>query len=139
MTARTEPVPMTFTKLLLSLVFIALLFPSCGTSHAILELTAPATVVAGVPFTITVTVMYGGKRDTIINSPVHFTSSDPAAVLAGDYYFTPADAGSHTFTNAFTLSTPGNQSITAAITGATGINGAANIAVSATMAENTLR
>jgi hypothetical protein len=101
----------------------------CGTTHATLDINVPSTAVSGSPFTITVTAMYRGSRDTIINSPIHFTSSDKAAVLPGDYYFTAADAGSHTFTNGVTLLTPGSQSIAATVVGATGINGTANVTV----------
>lgn len=102
----------------------------CGNSHAILNFTAPATATAGSPFTVTVTVTIDGNRDTEINSPIHFTSSDPAAVLPDDYTFTPADAGSHTWTNGFVLNTPGNQKISGSIFDATGINGSAAVAVS---------
>ena len=41
---------------------------------------------------------------------VHFTSSDPKAVLPADYTFNFADAGAHTFVA--TLNTPGPQTIT---------------------------
>jgi hypothetical protein len=102
----------------------------CGTPHAILDFTAPPTAPAGSPFTVTVTVMIGVKRDTIINSPIHFTSSDPAAVLPSDYTFTPADAGSHTWTNGFILTTPGNQTVSASTFDASGINGTVNVTVS---------
>ena len=102
----------------------------CGTAHATLDFSAPSTARRGVPFTVTVTVMYNGKPDTVINSAVQFSSSDPAAILPPAYYFTPTDAGSHTWTNGFTLSTPGNQTISASIHGASGINGSAIVAVS---------
>jgi hypothetical protein len=102
----------------------------CGTTHANLALSAPSAAVAGVPFTVTATVTYKGKPDTVINNHIHFTSSDPAAVLPGDYYFQPADAGSHTWTNGFTLSTPGNQTISGYIVDASGINAGVTIAVS---------
>jgi hypothetical protein len=102
----------------------------CGTTHAILEFTAPPTATAGSPFTVTVTVTVDGKRDTIINGAIHFTSSDPAAVLPADSGFTPADAGSHTWTNGFILMTPGNQTISASIVDIPGINGTVNVTVS---------
>ena len=102
----------------------------CGTTHAILEFTAPPTVTAGSPFTVTVTVTADGKRDAIINGAIHFTSSDPAAVLPADYGFTPADAGSPTWTNGFILMTPGNQTISASIADIPGINGTVNVTVS---------
>ena len=84
---------------------------SCGSDHAILEISAPSNVVAGSPFTATVTAIYDGKRDTIIDGPIHFTSSDTAAVLPTLYVFTAADAGSHTFTGLL-LMTPGSQTMT---------------------------
>ena len=102
----------------------------CGTAHATLDFIAPSTAQASTPFTVTVTVLYQGKPDTVVNSPIHFTSSDPAAVLPPAYYFTSADAGSHTWINGFRLSTPGKQTISGAIFDATGINGSATIAVS---------
>lgn len=102
----------------------------CATTHAILTFTAPSTAIAGTPFTVTVSVTYQGKPDVVINSRIHFTSSDPAAILPGDYYFTPTDAGSHTFNNGFILSTPGTQTISGSIHDASGINGSANITVS---------
>src|SRR5207244_1328563 len=40
---------------------------------------------------------------------IHFTSTDPQAILPSDYTFTAADAGSHTFS--VTLKTAGSQSI----------------------------
>ena len=103
---------------------------SCGTSgHAILEVSAPSNVVAGVPFTATVTAMYHGARDTVIDGPIHFTSSDPAAVLPTLYVFTAADAGSHVFNNLL-LNTPGNQSMTVSDYDASPIAGTVNIVVS---------
>lgn len=102
----------------------------CATTHATLDFMAPPTATAGTPFTVSVTVLYGGKPDTVINSHIHFTSSDPAAILPPDYYFTPADAGSHTWTNGFILMTPGSQTLSGDIYDATGINGRANVIVS---------
>jgi hypothetical protein len=103
----------------------------CG-AYATLEISAPPTATAGSAFTITVTAMVGGNRDRIINSPIKFTSSDPAAVLPPIYYFNANDAGSHTFTNGVTLMTAGSQSITATAIGAAGLTGSANVTVSAT-------
>jgi len=103
----------------------------CGT-HATLNITAPASAIAGSPITITVTAMVGGSRDTVINSWIHITCSDTAAVLPPYYQFTSTDAGSHTFANAFTLMTPGSQTITATVLSATGITGTAKVTVSAT-------
>jgi hypothetical protein len=112
------------------LAAIVLSTSGCGTTHATLQFVAPSTATRGTPFTVTVNVLYEGKADPVINSPIHFTSSDPSALLPPDYYFTPADAGSHTWTNGFTLSTPGTQTISGTIFDAAGINGSATVTVS---------
>lgn len=125
-----ENVPSALRRCALCTLLAALTTFGCGTTHATLDFTAPSTATAGSPFTVTVTVMIGEKRDTVINSSIHFTSSDPAAVLPSDYYFTPSDAGSHTWSNGFILMTPGSQTISGEIIGATGINGNATITVS---------
>jgi hypothetical protein len=104
---------------------------SCGTAgHANLEISAPSSVFTNTPFSVTVTAMYQGKVDTVINGPIHFTTTDQAAHLPTLYVFTAADAGSHTFTG-FTLVTPGNQTITVSDYDATPIAGSANIVVTA--------
>ena len=41
------------------------------------------------------------------------SDTDPGIVLPADYTFTAADGGVHTFTGGVTLSTPGDQTITA--------------------------
>ena len=102
---------------------------SCGTpGHAVLQITAPPSVVAGAPFSATVTAMYNGQRDTAINGPIHFTTTDQAAHLPTLYVFTEADAGSHTF-NDLVLVTSGNQTVTVSDYDATPIAGSANITV----------
>src|SRR5689334_20436799 len=102
---------------------------SCATPHAVLNFSAPSTATAGTPFTITVNVTIEGTPDTIINSIISFTSSDPAAVLPSQYQFTSSDAGSHTWTNGFTLVTPGNQPPSATSFDATRINGTDSVTV----------
>jgi hypothetical protein len=114
----------------LTAVFGIVMTLGCATPHAVLNFSAPPSAAAASPFTITVTVTISGERDTIINSPIHFTSSDPAAALPSDYKFTEADAGSHTWTNGFVLMTAGNQTISGTIYDATGINGTAKVTVS---------
>ncbi len=103
---------------------------ACGTPHAVLNFAAPSIVAAGSPFTVTVTATVDGKQDSVINSVISFTSSDRVAVLPSPYHFTSADAGSHTWRNGFTLMTPGNQTISASIYDANGINGTAQVTVS---------
>jgi len=106
------------------------LTPGCATKHATLNFIAPSTAIAGNSFTVTVNVLYEGEPDTVINSRIHFSSSDPDAILPADYYFTAADAGSHKWTNGFTLMTAGLQTISGEIAAAAGINGSASITVS---------
>jgi len=58
---------------------------------------------------------------------IHFTATNPSTLLPANYTFTPADAGTHTFTNAFTFPSAGNHVVTATdtlqptITGSRGI------------------
>jgi hypothetical protein len=71
----------------------------------------PSATTAGVSQTFTVTArLNNGSTDTGYLGTVHFTSSDPQAVLPADYTFTAADQGVHTFS--VTLKTAGSQSIT---------------------------
>ena len=58
----------------------------------------PASVVAGVPQSLTVKPMAAGAAIPSFTGTVHFTSTDPNAVLPADYTYTSGDAGSHTFT-----------------------------------------
>jgi hypothetical protein len=52
-----------------------------------------------------------GHTATGYTGTLHFTSTDPAAVLPSAYTFAAADSGTHTFP--ITLTTPGNQTVTA--------------------------
>ena len=84
--------------------------PAVASTFTVSGFASPAT--AGTPATFTVTA-----RDTLGNvatgylGTVHFTSSDPQAVLPADYTFVSGDNGVHTFTA--TLKTAGAQSLTA--------------------------
>src|SRR5438309_174953 len=63
---------------------------------------------AGAVMSITVTALDSSNNmGATYLGTVHFTSTDPAAVLPADYTFTAADAGVHTFTVA--LQTAGVQ------------------------------
>jgi hypothetical protein len=82
----------------------------------------PSSTTAGVPQTFTVTALNAdGTVNTGYTGTVHFTSSDPRAVLPADYTFTDADQGLHPFTA--TLKTAGSQSITATDTATGSITG----------------
>jgi hypothetical protein len=78
----------------------------CG---LVLDLLAPATAFAGVPFSLTVTAENPDTSTaTGYTGTVHFTSSDAGAGLPTDYTFTPVDAGVHVF-NPVVLNNPYNQ------------------------------
>jgi hypothetical protein len=115
----------------LSAAVAALVTFGCGSPVANLEISAPSSVIVGSPFTVTVTVMADGRRDTVFNSPIHFVSSDSAAVIPADYTFTPADAGSHAFINGVTLLTVGGQNIKATDPNAPSITATAHVTVTA--------
>jgi hypothetical protein len=75
----------------------------------------PSEVTAGDTDSFTVVALdYAGNVATGYTGTVHFTSSDPQAILPADYTFMPGDAGSATFTAS--LLTAGTQSITVADT-----------------------
>lgn len=139
--ARLEQGNMLVPRLLgtLTAAVAALLIFGCGSPSAILQVSAPSSAIAGSPFTVTVTAMANGSRDTIFNSVIRFTCSDSAAVLPPEYEFTAADAGSHTFTSGVTFMTPGSQSITATAPLAPSITGTANVTVSATLSVTQFR
>ena len=78
----------------------------------VLNVSSPTTATAGTAQNFTVTAFSpNGGIDTHYSGTIHFTSSDPQAVLPGNYTFNTTDAGVHTFTVA--LDTAGIQSITA--------------------------
>ncbi len=82
----------------------------------------PATTTAGSTGSFTITAKnIDGTTNAGYLGTVHFTSSDPQAVLPGDYTFTAADHGVHTFTAI--LKTAGSQSITAMDTQVLGVVG----------------
>jgi hypothetical protein len=97
-----------------------------------LGVTAPSTAIVGSAFSVTVTALDPyGNTDTSYRGTVHFTSSDGSAGLPGNYPFTAGDNGVHTFTNAVTLNTTGNQTVTATDTTTGSITGTSgNITVS---------
>jgi hypothetical protein len=96
---------------------------------------APAThfVVSGFPssttagttgtFTVTAETASGTTATGYTGPTVHFTSSDPQAVLPADYTFTAADQGVHTFSA--TLKTAGAQSLTVTDTTTASLTGSA--------------
>jgi hypothetical protein len=78
---------------------------------SLLAVSASTSQVAGSGFTVTVTAKDAfGNVAAGYTGTVHFTSSDPQAVLPSDYAFTATDGGAHSF--AVTLKTAGSQSVT---------------------------
>lgn len=99
-----------------------------------LKLTVPSSSPAGSPFSVTVSAENsGGQVVAGYNGTIHFTSTDTntKVVLPADYTFVAGDAGTHTFTNGFTLSTTGTQTITATDTTTPTITGNASLTVQA--------
>ena len=73
----------------------------------------PSAVTAGAAGSFTITAKKAdGSTNTGYTGTVHFTSSDPQAVLPANYTFTAADNGTHTFSVG--LKTAGIESITVA-------------------------
>jgi hypothetical protein len=79
-----------------------------------LAVAAPSTIPAGMTFTFSVTAKNptgSNGVDTAYVGVVHFSSSDPNAVLPADFTFTPANQGTASFSA--TLNTAGSQTISA--------------------------
>jgi hypothetical protein len=94
-----------------------------------LKISAPASITAGLPLTVTVTALSVNNTQVFTYlGTIHFTSSDTKAVLPANYTFTAADAGVHTFT--ITLKTAGSQTVTATDTVTASITGKATVGVS---------
>jgi hypothetical protein len=75
-------------------------------------LSAPPSVTAGTPFSLTVTVVDAyGNVVTGYTGTIHLSSTDKKSTLPTDYAFTSSDKGVHTFTG-LVLRTKGNQTIT---------------------------
>jgi hypothetical protein len=99
--------------------------------HYAVTTTATNPDVAGTAFDVTVTAQDSyGNTATDYRGTVHFTSTDPySAALPVDYSFTAGDAGSHTFPLGATLYTAGTRFLIAYDSGASTINGLAEVTV----------
>jgi parallel beta-helix repeat protein len=87
--------------------------PLAATTLAVTSMPSSSTASSSFNFTVTAYDTYGNLA-TGYTGTVHFTSSDPLAVLPPDYTFTTADAGNKTLTATF--KTSGVQSLAVADT-----------------------
>jgi len=85
-----------------------------GTANKI-RVESSSTATAGVPFSVTLTVLDAQNNPaTGYTGTVQFTSTDAGgATLPANYTFVAGDAGTHTFANATTLATTGAVTLTA--------------------------
>jgi len=82
----------------------------------------PFSAAAGTALSTTATVLdSNGNVVAGYTGTVHFTSTDPAAVLPADYTFTPLDGGAHQFS--LTFDTAGGQSATVSDTASASVTG----------------
>jgi hypothetical protein len=91
--------------------------------------TSPTTTAAGTAIGVTVVAenAYGIQVQGYLGT-VHFTSSDPHAVLPADYQFTANNFGRQTFVGVI-LNTVGTETITASDTVNAAITGTATVSV----------
>ena len=90
-----------------------------------LAVSAPASVTAGTPFSVTVSAVDAFNNvATTYRGTVHFTTTDTGSgvVLPADYTFTAGDNGTHTFSGV-ALATAGSQTVTATDTTTNSVNG----------------
>jgi uncharacterized repeat protein (TIGR01451 family) len=105
----------------------------CVTAPPVFNLTAPVFGAGpALPFNAGVTIQSSVAPFTLsgYTGTVHFTSSDPQAILPADYTFTSGDAGTHTFS--ITLKTLGDQTITATDARSSGFTGSTTVNVNVT-------
>jgi hypothetical protein len=95
-----------------------------------LGIAAPSSARVNVAFTITVTALDAyNNAATGYRGTVHFRSSLSRTKLPGDYTFTAADNGVHTFTNGVTFTRTGTGTLTATDRSNSSIQGSATISV----------
>jgi uncharacterized repeat protein (TIGR01451 family) len=103
----------------------------CVSGPPVFQMPSPAGGAGpNVPFNMTLTIR--NNQPAVITplnylGKVHFTSSDPGAVLPADYQFVAADAGVHTFP--FTLTVLGDQTVTVTDTHSSGFTGTTTVTV----------
>src|SRR5665213_141373 len=112
----------------------AITIPAIPTPATHFTVTAPANATAGTAFTATVTALDASNTATTgYTGTVHFTSSDPQAVLPANATLT---AGAGTFN--VTYKTAGNQTLTATDTVTSSITGTSGATIVSAGAPNTM-
>ena len=102
--------------------------PAQAADLAVSGLPSPSETGAPLPVTVTADDAFGNVA-TGYRGTVHFTSSDPGASVPGDYTFTAADAGTHTFAGGVMFLHEGTQSVTATDTASGSIKGSDSVPV----------
>jgi alpha-tubulin suppressor-like RCC1 family protein len=125
--ARTVKVTDTATPTIYGLETVTV---SSGTAKTLRVSIAASPYPVGRAHSVTVTALdaYGNAATGYVGT-IHFTSSDGAAALPGDYTFTGADNGKHKFTTALTLKATGSQSVTVTDVGHSSITGSQTVTV----------
>lgn len=105
----------------------------CVSAPPVFTMTTPVSGAGpSLPFNASVTLQSSVAPFTLTGyrGTVHFTSSDPQAILPPDYTYLVGDAGTHTFS--FTLQTLGDQTITVTDTRSSGFTGSGTVNVNLT-------
>jgi hypothetical protein len=107
----------------------------CVSAPPVLQLTPSANIALGSSFGLNLSVRSSTSSSNVLSGytgTVHFTSSDPGAILPADYTFKAADAGSHDFIA--TVNTAGSQTITVRDTTITGFTGSTTVSAATNVA-----
>jgi hypothetical protein len=101
-----------------------------GTARTLSVSIAANPYPVGTAHSVTVKALdaYGNVATGYVGT-IHFTSSDGAAVLPGDYTFLAGENGTHKFTNGLTLNTTGSQWVKATDTGHSSVKGSQTVSV----------
>jgi hypothetical protein len=102
--------------------------PGPAADFVVSGLPRPSETGAPLPVTVTADDAFGNVA-TSYRGTVAFTSSDPGASLPGDYTFTAADSGTHTFAGGVTFLHEGTQSVTATDTASSSVTGSDSVPV----------
>jgi predicted outer membrane repeat protein len=94
--------------------------PASASNLTLTGYPSPTLAGAAGSFTVTASDSFGNYATGYLGT-VHFTSTDPSALLPADYTFVAGDHGTHTFSTTF--KTTGTQSLSAADKAAVSITG----------------